>query len=141
MICAGLGYAQTSDEIELTRTVVETQRKAIVAANMKMTETESQAFWPVYNEYQQELRTISDRKIALIKLFAQDYEILTDDQAKAILEEYLDIQSDHLKLRKAHLNKFQKVLPPKLVTRFYQIENKLQAIIDYDLAGSIPLVR
>jgi hypothetical protein len=140
-LLAAPASAQTSDEVELTRTLIEAERKAIVATNMKMTELESEAFWPVFNDYQRDLREISDRKIGLIKLLAQDYETLTDEQAKGLIEGYLEIQGDQVKLRRDYLKKFRKALPDRQVTRFYQIENKLQAIIDYDLARSIPLVR
>ena len=133
--------AQTEDEIELTRTVVEAERKVIVAANMGMTEAESKAFWPVFNDYQGDMRKISDRRIALIKAYAESYQTFTDEQAAKILEEYLDIEDAYLKLRKSYVKKVGKVLSPKLVTRFFQIENKLQAVVDFDLARNIPLAK
>ena len=141
LLVAPVSFAQTSDQVELTRTVIEAERKAIVASNMNLPEAESANFWPVYNDYERDLRATSDRLLNIIKLFSQDYQILTDAQAEAIVEEYLDLRRDRLKLRASYLKKFRRVLDHKEVMRFYQIENKLQAISDYDLAQAIPLAR
>jgi hypothetical protein len=133
--------AQVEDEIELTRDVIKTERKAIIANNMQFTEEESQAFWPVYNDYQEEMREVGDRKVKLIMDFAKDYETLTAGQANAMLEELLSIKKVDLKVKKKYVTKLKKVLPAKKIMRFYQLENKLDAIINYQLAAEIPLVR
>jgi hypothetical protein len=133
-------FAQTSDEIELTREVIRTQKKAIVAANMGLTEEESQAFWPVYNDFQNDLRKVNDRVVKLITAYASEYETLTDERSQEMLVESMSIDKDTLALRESYLEKFSAVLPAKKVVRYYQIENKLEAIIDYDLADNIPLV-
>ena len=132
---------QVEDEIELTRDVIKTERKAIIAKNMQFTEEESQAFWPVYNDYQEEMRDVGDRKVKLITGFAKDYETLTAGQANEMLEEVLSIKQADLKIKKKYVTKLKKVLPAKKVMRFYQLENKLDAIINVQLAAEIPLVR
>jgi len=58
-----------------------------------------------------------------------------------ILDEYLAIESERLALRKAYLPKFRQALPDKKVVRFYQLENKIQAAVNYELAANIPLVK
>ena len=135
-------FAQSEqDAIELTRTVIEAKMKAIVAANMELVEAESKAFWPVYNAYETEMRKVSDRRIRLISDFARAFDNLTDTQAEAFLKESFAIEKQRLDIRKKYLSKFNKVLSPKKVARFFQIENKLQAIVDYDVASEIPLVK
>jgi uncharacterized protein YutD len=134
--------AQTeTDEIEITRSVIKTERKAIVAANMQLNEAESRAFWPVYNEYVENLRKINDRKVRLITDYANAYENLTETQAKAFLRESVNIDKARLELIEDYIDKFEDVLASKKVARFFQIENKIDAIIEYSLAEEIPLVR
>jgi hypothetical protein len=134
-------FAQQASEIELTRSVIQTKKKIIVATNMPLTEQESEAFWPVYNDYQQALRKVNDRSVKLIEGYARDYLTLTDEKAKEMLNEFLDIESEKVKLKKSYVKKFRKVLPDKKVTRYFQVENKLEAIINFELADTIPLVR
>ena len=133
--------AQKASEIELTRSVIQTKKKIIVAANMLLTEQESEAFWPVYNDYQQALRNVNDRTVKLLEGYARDYLTLTDEKAEEMLNEFLDIESEKVKLKKSYVKKFRKVLTEKKVTRYFQIENKLDAIIGFELADTIPLVR
>ena len=108
---------------------------------MPLTAPESEAFWPRYNDYQQALRKVNDRKVKLIQGYARDYPALTDEKAEEMLNEFLDIETEEVKLKKSYVKKFRKVLPAKKVTRYFQVENKLDAIINFELADSIPLVR
>ncbi len=134
--------AQTeTDEIEITRSVIKTERKAIVAANMQLNEAESRAFWPVYNDYVNELRKINDRRVELISSYARTYDNLTETQAKAFLREHVNIKKQKLALIETYMGKFEEVLASKRVARFFQIENKIDAIVEYSLAEEIPLVR
>lgn len=142
LVAAGPLIAQTeTDEIELTRSIIETQRKAIVATNMQLNEAEGRAFWPVYNDYVNDLRKISDRRIRLISDYAKTYEVLTATQATAFLKEHISIEKEELSLVETYVEKFGAVLPPKRVARFFQIENKLNAVVDYEIAAEIPLVK
>jgi hypothetical protein len=128
------------DAVQLTRQVIQTDRQTIVAANMDMTEAESQAFWPLYREYRGEMAKVADRGAALITDYAKNYGTLTDMQAEAMLKESQEIAKKQLSVREDYMKKFKKILPPKKVARFYQIESKLDAVINYELAQEIPLV-
>ena len=83
------GGQQVSDttDVELTRSVIQAEKKMIVAANVDLTEEESQGFWPIYNDYQNEMQKLNDRLLALIEDFAANYETMTDAKAKSLLEE------------------------------------------------------
>ncbi len=133
--------AQTPSQIAVTRADIQADRQAIVAANMPMTEEQSKAFWPLYREYRAELAKPGDRIVALLENYAKNYANLSDDQAKGMVDEMFAIQGEQLKIKKAWVPKFAKVLPPKLVARFVQIENKLDVVILYELAEEIPLVK
>ena len=130
-----------TDVVELTRSDIQTDRKLIVTNALQMTEAESQAFWPVYNEYWLEMNKILDKRVKLILDYAGHYGTTTDDQAESMLDDYFKMAEDRLKLKKKYIKKFKKVLSSAKVARYYQLENKLDAIIDLEIAAEIPLVR
>ena len=130
----------TADEIELVRSVVQTGRKAVVVKNMKLSDAESEAFWPVYNEFETSMRAVNDRRVKVLTELARDFETLTDEQAVDLLEQFFKFQQERVKVRKSFLKKFKKVLSGKQVTRFYQIDSKIDTMIDFDIARTVPLV-
>ena len=143
LVSVGVGsaLAQHEGEIELSRKIIETERQAIIEANMGLTSDEAAAFWPLFREYRHAIAQVGDRSIELIKQYAQNWEDLSDEQGEAMLDEFMDIQKSELAIRRKFVPRFRKILPTKKVTRYFQLENKLDAIIDYDLAEQIPLVR
>jgi len=120
--------------------VVHVPKKAIVAQNMRLGSEDGIKFWPVYEQYQTALNLINDRTIALIQNYAKNYEVLSDEQAAVLLEEYLEIEKDKLSLKSDFLTRFDEVLTPKQVARFYQIENKFESIKRFEMVKAIPLV-
>lgn len=133
--------AQNSEVNELTREAIKANRKVIVAQNMNLTKTELEKFWPVYEGYQLELERLNNRTIKQIEEYAKYYKYLSDEKAETMLIEFFDIREEKLKIRKSYLDRFKAVLSPKRVFRYYQVENKLEAIIRHDMAREIPLVR
>jgi hypothetical protein len=130
-----------ADNMELVREKLRADKKLLVAEGMGLTETEAKSFWPVYDSYQKDLGKLFDRKIKLIQDYAKNYETMSDEVAKSLLAEYMAIEGEYLKLRQSFLPEFRKVLSEKRVVRYYQIENKIKAIMDYDLARQIPLMK
>ena len=143
LVASGLAFGQTNptDEKEALRLTIQTERKALVDKNMGLTEEEGKGFWPLYEEYQKELAKLNKRKLDFIESFAKDYEKMTDEKAKVLMDEWMDIQKDALQVKSSYIGKFGRVLPMKKVARYFQIENKLEAAVDYELAGRIPLVK
>jgi hypothetical protein len=134
-------YAQDAGETQSVRADLQAERTKIVAANLQLTEPEAAKFWPLYNEYRGKNSQIGDRAIAVINDFAANYDALSDEKAKDLLKRQLDIEEDRLKLQRSYVGKFEKVLPPKKVARYYQIERKLDAMVAYEAAKSIPLAQ
>ena len=127
--------------MQIVREKVRADKKLLVAENMQLTEAEAKAFWPIYDQYQDELFLLRARSAKLIKDFADAYEKMSNDSGKKLLDEYIVIESLGLKLRKTYLPKFRKVLPDVKVVRYYQIENKIQAALFYEAAANIPLMK
>jgi hypothetical protein len=129
-----------ADNMDLVKEKIRTDKKLFIATNMQLTESEAKSFWPVYDAYQAEIGRLRDREIKLIEKFAANYETMSDDVAKNLLDDSLSIDSDHQKVRQSYLSKFRGVLPDKKVARYYQLESKIDAVLEYEMARRIPLV-
>jgi len=125
----------------MTRAQIDAERQSIVATNLPLTETQSQAFWPLYREYKNAQAAIDDRMATLILDYAEHFETMTDETAAVMLADWLKIQQDETKLKADWAPRFSRILPAKLVTRFYQIENKLDTLVRVDLVNGIPLMK
>ncbi len=133
--------AQTeNDYLEITRDVLKTEKKAAIADVMQLTEAESQPFWNLYNEYQGELYTIHNKRISIIKDFAKNYESLSNEKADELWINYMNYQTELLKLKKEYYKKFKKVLPVGKAARFFQAENKIETLVNAQLALEIPMI-
>ena len=131
---------KAADTMPLVIEKIRVDKKLFIAGYMKLTEGEAAGFWPLYERYQDELFIIRARSGKLINDYAGAYASMTNDIARELLGEYMTIQRLSLKLREAYLPRFRQILPDAKVLRYFQIENKINAALLYDLAGKIPLV-
>ena len=131
-----------ADNMQIMRDKIKADKKLVVAANMELTESEAKAFWPVYDQYQKDLGAINERIVKMIKSYADAYNAksMTDDGAKKLTDEFVAIEKAETAMKESYVPKLSKVLPPKKVARYLQIENKIRALVKFDLAGQIPLV-
>jgi hypothetical protein len=136
---AAPAHAQAATEIELTRAHIQKARQAIIADAMHLTEDESLAFWPAYRDYRVDMAHVGDRLVKVITEFVKADAALNDEQANRLMGEYLDIKAKDVSVKKKYVGVFRKLLPAPKVARFFQLENKLDAIVNYDLALTIPL--
>ena len=130
---------QERDEIELMLAQIRTNRQAIVTENLALTAEESEAFWPLYRQFQNDRALMVDRTMKMLTEFRDNFDVLSEEQAKVLVDEYFKIQKEELRLNEKYLREFRKILSQKKALRYFQIENKLDAIIDYDLSQVIPL--
>ncbi len=144
LFVSGMAWAQDGDKpadnMQILKEKIQGDKKLLVAANMNLTEKEAKAFWPVYESYQKDLTALNDRALRNVGEYAANWQKMTDDTAKKVVTEHLAIEGDRQKLRQSYLPKFAKVLPYKKVMRYYQLENKIQALVLYDVAKKVPLV-
>ena len=142
---AQVGAAQDkpADNMQILRDKLRADKKVVVAANMELTESEAKGFWPIYEQYQKDLQKINQRIVKLLESYADDFhkKSLTDDKAKNLIDEAVAIEQAEANLKSAYAPKLGKALPVKKVARYLQIENKIRAVIKYDLAQGVPLVR
>jgi hypothetical protein len=142
---ASLGVAQEkpADNMQLVRDKLRADKKLLVAANMELTESEAQGFWPLYDKYQQDLQKINQRIANLLESYAADLQgkSLTDEKAKQLIAEAIAIEQAEAQMKSTYAPQLSKVLPVKKVARYLQIENKIRAIVKYDIASGVPLVQ
>jgi hypothetical protein len=127
--------------VEVTRADVRAGRQKIVSQHLSLSPSEAKNFWPVYRKYQEDVAKLNDPLVAMASNYARNYKTLTDKQASDMLDKYLLIKRKYRDTQKVYVNKFKKTIPNKKVLRFYQLEEEMDAIVNYDLAGSLPLAK
>ena len=132
-----------ADNMQILRDKIRADKKLVVATNMELTESEAKAFWPIYDQYQKDLERINQRVANLLESYAEDFrgKSLTDDKAKKLIHEATAIDEAESNLKGTYAPKLSKVLPVRKVVRYLQIENKIRAVVKYDIASGVPLVR
>jgi len=137
---AGARAAAAQDEQTVLVDTIRANRKAFVAVNMDLDAEQAKSFWPLYDKYQSELNPIQDRTLKLVDEYTTHFKDLGDERAVQLVQEYLAAESDRLEVRRKYVPEFQKILPGRTVARFYQLENKLDAVMRYELARTIPVI-
>lgn len=132
-----------ADNMQILRDKIRADKKLVVATNMELSETEAKNFWPIYDEYQKELQKINRRIANVLESYAADFrsKSLTDDKAKKLIDEANAIEQAEVNLKSTFAPKLSKALPSIKVARYLQIENKIRAVVKYDLAQGVPLVK
>jgi hypothetical protein len=137
---AGAQGAYIESYIQLMRADVKAKKVAIITELMEFTEEESAAFWPVYREYEFELSKLGDTRVALIKEYAEHYDILGNEKAKELAKKFFDLEERRTSLKRKYFRKMEKRLLARMVTKFFQIENRINLLIDVQLAAQLPLI-
>jgi hypothetical protein len=136
---AGAGEADEAS-MEILRDTLRSNKKALVAVNLALSDEEARAFWPVYDRYQAELTVVGDRLLQLIEDYKRAFGTITDDEARKLVDAYLAVQRDRAALLQSYVEPFAEVLPGRTLMRFYQIENKIHTVMLYELAETIPVI-
>ena len=144
MVAAATAMAQDqpASNMDILRDKLKADKKLLIAENFGLTEGESQKFWPIYEEYQNELAGLNERLGRAIDAYATEYNAMsvTGAKAKALMDEALAIEDAELAMKKKCLARLDGVIPGMKAVRYLQMENKIRALIRFDLAANIPLV-
>lgn len=132
----------TGDSMKVLVAKVKADRKLLVSDNMKLSNEQAKAFWPIYEAYQKDLDALNTRLLKLIKEYAVAFNAdkVNDETAKKLMNEMLSIESAEVTMRKNYAGKLSKAVSPVAAARYLQLENKLRALMRYELADQIPLV-
>jgi hypothetical protein len=126
---------------ELLRSDIRAQKTGIITAIMQFSEADDAKFWPIYREYETELAKVNDRRLALIREYADTYEKMTDAVADRLAHGALDVEAQRHALKVKYYDRLAKVLPPITAARFLQVENQLLLLLDLQIASSRPIVQ
>ena len=132
--------ASIDQDISMLRKDIRSQRKQLIAANMSLTSDEAEKFWPIYDQYVGELVQINNTKYVLIKQYVQSSGSLTAEQADNSVKQWLGVDQSVSQLRMKYVPIFRKVLSAQNTALFYQLERRVQLMIDLQLASQLPLV-
>jgi hypothetical protein len=124
---------------ELLRSDIRTQKVALITQMMSFTETEDAAFWPVYREYENELRRLNDERLALIERYSAIYTKLTDAEADDVVRNALDLEARRTALKRQYFAKLKGVLSPRVAARAIHIEQQLELLVDLQVAAALPV--
>ncbi len=138
-----LGRAQDQElaidsTIAVVRANMRADRTALITIGMNFNDKDGAAFWPIYQQYEYERYRLDDRRAAVIKQYTQKYPNLTDAEAKAMADQMLDCESRQAELKKKYYRKFNKVLPALTVTKFFQLERRIDLLTDMQVEASLP---
>jgi hypothetical protein len=131
----------SEQDVKLLRQDLRSQKKQLIAANLTLTDAESTKFWPVYDQFSAEMTTLGDQKLALIKEYAKGFGSLTDTQAQSLLNRSLALDEAVTQLRIKYVPIINNVLPGTKTATFFQMERRISALIDLQVASQIPLVQ
>jgi hypothetical protein len=137
------GQDRSADmNMQILRDEIQADKRAVVAVNMDLTETEARVFWPIYDQYQNDLRLINDRLATAILTYADAYNAgpVPDVIAKRLLDEAIALDDSEVRLRREYAARLARAIPVAKVARYMQIESKIRAAIRYELAANIPLL-
>jgi hypothetical protein len=126
--------------VDLLRKDVKTEKKAILTELMDLTSEEGAKFWPVYGDYEKALTVLADERLGLVRMYAQNYGVMTDQMAIKLATGVLDLDAKRNQLKRQYFQKFSHALNPKLAARFLQIENQLEKIVDLQIASLLPVI-
>lgn len=141
LLCIFSNHA-IADEFSYQRVAMEAQKKVQIARYMKLSGQQDADFWGVYSNYERDLGDVYRRKFDLISEFrrANSANQITDNKAAKMLDEYFSLENEKLMVKQKYIPEFRKILPNRKVTLFYQIDNKLDAIVNHEIAMKINLL-
>ena len=153
MVSGAMGWAQmagqestsrgavvSTQDMELMRKDLRAKRKELIAANLKLTDSEGERFWPVYEQYTKELIAINDKKFALIQDYADNYGKMTNDEALVFIRQWLDVDIASTQLRQKYVPMVAKVLDGKKTATFFQLDRRIAMMLELQVVSQIPLV-
>jgi hypothetical protein len=138
-----LASAQTASDMEILRQKIKADKKLVVAQAMQLTDAEAKGFWPIYEAYQADLDKMNAQLGQVIKAYAAAYrtDTLTNEKAQGLVNDVLGIEQAEVDLKRAYVQKLSAAVSTVKVARYLQIENKIRALLKYELAGEIPLAK
>ena len=141
MAGATVAVAQDGSEVAMTVQVIENEHRQIMADNLELTPKEASVFWPIYHEYMAAAGKLQAQYVKLLKRFVAHEAGMSDEEISTVFHESMELKKQWLELRVTYFDRIAKAIGARKSARFAQVENKLDALVEYRLAQAIPMVR
>ena len=129
----------TDEDIALLRRDLRAMKMQVIGQNMSLSEEEGQKFWPIYNHYVKDLQLVNDKKYGLLKQYAEMWGTMTDQDALIYVRNWLETDGQAQALRLKYVPVVSQVLPGRKAATFFQVDRRLNMMIDLQLFSQIPL--
>ena len=131
---------EVEKDLALLRRDIRADKKQIIAANLTLTETEATKFWPIYDQYVAEMTKHNDDFYGLIKDYAANQKVITDAQASTMIKRWAEVQIEQARLRQKYIPLMEKAIPARKTALFFQVDRRLYALLDLQVASQLPLI-
>jgi len=132
--------AEVDRMVELMRKDVRADKADIISKTMELDSAQAAAFWPIYKRYEAEQQALGNERLGIIQDLAEHFDSLNDAKAKGLLERSVSLEEKKVVLMKKYKDEFLKALPAKTVARFFQVDSRINKLIDLTVSSEIPLV-
>jgi hypothetical protein len=136
-----MNQSGTDTDIALLRSDVQANRNDIVAHTMQLNDTQAKTFWPLYREYSNKEQIIGDQLVSLIKDYANDYNTIDDATANELMGRMLKFDRARTQLRAEYYPKFRTAVGAKQAAKFFQVDNRLNLLVDLQITSAIPIIQ
>ena len=145
ILCSAAGFAQIesfeSDYVEMLKKDIQDASRGIVAENLTLTEKQAEIFWPLYDEYDAAYDKMVNERVKVIEDYLMNYYGMDEEIGTRLISKSIELKEKAVELQKEYINKMLEVLPVSVVGRFFQIDNRIAAIIDITRMANLPLSR
>jgi len=138
-------YAQDNSsidsDIQILRSNLRADKTTVMADQLRLSDSEGKAFWPIYNDYDHELSKLNDERVAILKEYIQTYDTMTDQQVQSLAAQSFALAKKRIDLRQKYFKKVSKAVSPKTAARFVQVEDRVDMLVNLQLAANVPIVQ
>jgi hypothetical protein len=127
-------------DIAVLRSDVRAQRTQIVSDQLQLSDAEGKTFWPIYRDYEAEISKLNDEKVSIIKDYATSYDNMTDTQIQGLADRTFKLEHRRTDLKQKYFKKISKAVSPKTAARFIQVDNRLDLLVNLQIADSVPML-
>jgi len=138
---SGTAQGDLDTDIALLRSDIQAQKNDIIAHSMQFTDAQAKAFWPLYRDYSHQQQVIGDQRVSIIKDYASQYATMDDAKAEVLMDRWLNYDEAKTKLRSTYYPQFRDAVGAKQAVKFFQIDQRLNMLVDLKLASEIPIVQ
>lgn len=145
LLFCSLGFAQVesfeSEYVEMLKKDIQAESRNIVANNLTLTAEQAKIFWPIYDEYDAAYDKMVDERVEVIKEYMMNYYNMDEETGKELITKSINLKEKAVDLQKEYIDKMMEVLPVSVVGKYFQIDNRIAAIIDITRMANLPLLR